>query len=140
MKMQTLTMGGLIAAAAIAGATPLFAQSAPEEIVVTGRYGTVPDSVRTLSHAVSYADLDLSTQAGRDELRRRINLTSRWLCEKLGETETSGPAASCRQDATNSAMQRVGTIEQSFAPRGTTWARGPAWQPPYPADWAGRYP
>lgn len=37
------------------------AQAAPEEIVVTGRYGQVPDGVRTLSQPVSYADLDLST-------------------------------------------------------------------------------
>lgn len=117
------------------------AQGTPEEIVVTGNYGRVPDSVRTLSQPVSYADLDLSTAAGRDELRRRVNLTARFLCDKLGESATGDAVApSCRQAAVSDAMKRVGTVEESFAPRGTTWARPPAWTAPYPADWTTRYP
>jgi UrcA family protein len=135
---------GLCAAAAMAGgmtvATPLFAQAA-EEITVTGRYGAAPDSARTLSQVVSYADLDLSTKVGRDMFRRRVNLTSRFLCDKLGETGASSSLTpSCRDEATRSAMTRVGTIEEGFAPRGTTWVRGPEWQAPYPADWATSYP
>jgi UrcA family protein len=114
---------------------------APEEITVTGRYGQVPDSVRTLSQAVSYADLDLSTPAGRDMLRHRVSLTSRFLCNRLGESDASSPiVASCRDAAYRDAMTRVETVEASFAPRGTTWARGPAWQAPYPADWYTQYP
>jgi UrcA family protein len=126
---------------AFAGAAPAFAQ-APEEIVVEGRYGRVPDSVRSLSQAVSYADLDISTSAGKEELRRRVRLTSRFLCEKLGEgTDVStGAVPSCRDGAFRNAMDRVGKVEQGFAPRGTTWVAGPAWAPPYPADWAKRYP
>lgn len=117
------------------------AQGAPEEITVTGRYGKVPDSVQSLSQAVSYADLDLSTKAGKDELRRRVSLTARFLCEKMGETDTTDPVApSCRDAAVSDAMQRIGTIEGSFAPRGTTWVHPPAWVPPYPADWTTRYP
>ena len=117
------------------------AQPASEEITVVGRYGRVPDSVRSLSQAVSYAALDLSTVAGRDEMRRRLNLTARYLCDKLGETDTTDPVApSCRAAAVRDAMQRAGTIEQGFAPRGTTWVAGPAWTPPYPADWTTRYP
>lgn len=125
----------------ITGATPLIAQAPPEEIVVTGNYGRAPDSVRTLSQAVSYADLDLSTEAGRKELRHRVNLTARFLCDKLGESASStGPTPSCRDAASKDALERVGTVEQNFAPRGTTWARGPAWQPPYPQDWTTKYP
>lgn len=133
-----------IVMAALAGASipsaPVAAQ-APEEITVTGNYGRAPDSVRSLSQSVSYADLDLSTVAGRDELHRRVNLTARFLCDKLGENGTGDALIpSCRQAASQDAMKRMGSIEQHFAPRGTTWVRPPAWTPPYPADWPSRYP
>lgn len=134
-----LAMGA--AALALASAPAAMAQAAPEEIIVEGRYGTVPDSVKTLSQAISYADLDLSTDEGRDILRQRIRLTARFLCNKLGETSSSTPLTpSCQQEATRSAMSRVGTIEEGFAPRGTTWVRPPAWTAPYPEDWPTLYP
>ena len=133
------TIGSFLVGVAIA--TPAIAQPAPEEITVTGRYGTVPDSVRSLSQAVSYADLNLSTAAGKAELRKRLNLTARYLCTKLGEPDTSTPPVpSCRAAAVDDAMSRVGKVEASFAPRGTTWVAGPRWQAPYPADWANKYP
>jgi UrcA family protein len=127
--------------AALAAAMPLWAQAAPEEITVTGRYGRVPDNVQSLSQAISYADLDLSTTSGKDELRHRVSLTARFLCDKLGESASStGPAASCRDAATRDAMTRAGTVEAGFAPRGTTWAHPAAWHAPYPADWVKTYP
>lgn len=139
---RTSLMAGIgLIAAAVALPPAAMAQSAPEEIIVTGNIGRAPDSVRTLSQSVSYADLDLSTMAGRDELRRRVSLTARFLCDKLGESSTGDALTpSCRQAAANDAIKRVGTIEASFAPRGTTWARPQAWAPPYPADWATQYP
>src|SRR3546814_2912102 len=101
-----------------------------------GEYGGAPVSVRTLSQAVSYADLDLSKEAGRDMLRHRVSLTARFLCDKLGETNTSSPiVASCRDAATKDAMSRVETLEASSAPRGTTWVRPSPWDAPYPDDW-----
>lgn len=132
----------MFAGAAFIGlSTPVFAQDADEELVVTGRYGRVPDSVQSLSQPVSYADLDLSTKSGRDAFRHRIKLTARYLCEKLGESSTSTPIApSCQDAAVKDAMSRAGTLEQGFAPRGTTWVAPPAWQAPYPADWYSRYP
>lgn len=141
MKTRYLTssLGCLLMIAS--AASPVTAQSAPEEITVTGRYGKVPDSVQSLSQSVSYADLDLSTAAGKAELRKRLNLTARFLCQKLGEADTSTPPVpSCRAAAVDDAMNRVGKLEASFAPRGTTWVAGPAWQAPYPADWATKYP
>jgi UrcA family protein len=141
MKSYRTPVRALVIAAAAIAAAPLCAQTPPEEIVVTGNVGTVPSSVRTLSQPVSYADLDLSTSAGKDELRHRVSLTARFLCNKLGESaSSSGPVPSCRDAATRDAMTRVGTVEEHFAPRGTTWARPPVWQPPYPADWAQTYP
>lgn len=142
MKFKTMSRLGL----AVAGAA-LFAASAPgfaqdsEEIIVSGRYGTLPDSVQSASQSVGYADLDLSTVGGRNELKRRLNLTARYLCEKLGETDTSSSVApSCRDAAVKDAMARVGTIEAHVAPRGSAWVAPPAWQAPYPADWVERYP
>ena len=41
--------------------------------------------------------VDLATKEGKDELRRRLNLTARFLCEKLGESDSSsGVVPSCR--------------------------------------------
>lgn len=137
--LKSLALAG---ACAMALPLPVHAQTADEEITVMGRYGRVPDSVQSLSQPVSYSDLDLSTKAGRDILRHRVALTARYLCEKLGETDTSsGPVVpSCRDAAVNDAMNRVGTIEAHFAPRGSTWVAGTAWAPPYPSDWDSRYP
>jgi UrcA family protein len=140
MRLRSPIRATLFGAALVA-AMPLWAQAAPEEITVTGRYGRVPDNVQSLSQAVSYADLDLSTTSGKDELRHRVALTARYLCDKLGESaSSSGPVPSCRDAAQQDAMKRVGTVEEGFAPRGTTWAHPAAWQAPYPADWATRYP
>lgn len=141
MIRTALMAGGMACAFLLAStAAPVFAQT-EEEIIVTGRYGKVPDNVQTLSQNVSYADLDLSTKAGKDELRRRLSLTARFLCDKLGEPATaSPPVPSCRDAATRDAMQRVGTLEAGFAPRGTGWVAPAPWQAPYPADWVQRYP
>jgi UrcA family protein len=114
------------------------AQPAPEEIVIVGHYGRVPDNVDSLSMTVGYADLDLSYPADRKILRHRIALTARFLCDKLGESDT-GPG-SCRDAATQDALRRVGTIEAHFAPRGTTWVRPQPWTPPYPVVWIQQYP
>ena len=117
------------------------AQSPPEEIVVLGNFGTVPDNVRSLSQAVSYADLDLSTRAGKDEMRHRVSLTARFLCNKLGESDAGDAVLpSCRDAAVRDAMNRLGKVEASFAPRGTTWVRPAPWSAPYPAEWYRRYP
>lgn len=126
----------------LTSSAPVLAQPVPppppEEIVIVGHYGRVPDSVQSLSMPVSYADLDLSNPAAREILRHRISLTARFLCDKLGESDT-GPG-SCRDVATRDALRRVGTIEENFAPRGTAWVPPPAWVPPYPTTWVQQYP
>lgn len=127
-----------LGAAALASTSPVMPQPAPEQIVIVGHYGRVPDSVQSLSIVVSYADLDLSFPADRHVLRQRISLTARYLCDKLGETD-EGPG-SCRDAATQDALRRVGTIEAHFAPRDTAWVRPPVWVAPYPEAWTTRYP
>jgi UrcA family protein len=141
MAQLNLLAGAALLVCALPYSSAASAQGAPEEIIVTGNYGRVPDSVRTLSQPVSYADLDLSTKSGRDEMDHRLNLTARYLCDKLGESTTGDSLVpSCRQSALQDAKHRLGTVEQNFAPRGTTWVRPPVWAAPYPADWATRYP
>lgn len=138
-RVRTTILSVLLAAGAAGLAAPASAQTV-EELVVTGRLERIPGSAQSLSRPVSYADLDLSREADRKIFRQRVSLTARWLCDKLGE---GGPgdalAPSCRDAATKDALERTGTIEQGFAPRGTTWVAGPAWATPYPADWAKNY-
>jgi UrcA family protein len=118
---------------------PVAVPPAPEEIVIVGHYGRqLPDNVDSASMAISYADLDLSFPEDRRVLRQRIALTARFLCDKLGETDT-GPGT-CRDEATRDALRRVGTIEEHFAPRGTAWVRPAPWTPPYPVVWVQQYP
>lgn len=138
--IRRLTLG----AAALTLASPaltqpvVVAQPGPEQIVIVGHYGRLPDNIESASQIISYDDLDLSIPADRDILRHRISLTARYLCDKLGESDT-GPG-SCRDTATRDAMKRVGTIWAHFAPRGTAWVRPPAWAPPYPQTWVTEYP
>src|SRR4051794_17837059 len=117
---------------------PVVVQPAPEEIVIVGHYGRVPDDVDSASMTVGYADIDLSFPGDRKILRHRIALTARYLCDKLGESDTG--SGSCRDVATRDALRRVGTIEAHFAPRGTAWVRPPPWAPPYPNAWVQQYP
>ena len=120
---------------------PVPAQPAPEQIVIVGHYGRIPDNVESASMVVGYADLDLSNPYEREILRHRISLTARYLCDRLGESDTgSYGAPSCRDVATHDALRRVGTIEAHFAPRGTAWVRPPTWVPPYPVVWVQEYP
>ena len=117
---------------------PVVVQTVPDQIVIVGRYRRLPDNVDSASTVVGYADLDLSNPADRKILRHRISLTARYLCDKLGESETGSD--SCRDEATRDGMHRIGTIEEHFAPRGTAWVRPPAWAPPYPQAWVAEYP
>jgi UrcA family protein len=141
MPASRLLIALAVSSPLMAVSAPAAAQAAPEEIIVTGELGEVPDNVQSLSQAVSYADLDLSTDAGRDMLRHRVRLTARYLCDRLGENDASSPLIpSCRDAAVRDAMQRVGTVEANFAPRGTTWVAPAAWAPPYPESWYTEYP
>lgn len=139
-----LMVRGLLAGVTMVAAVPALAQEyypdPSEDIVVEGRWGRVPDDVDSLSQRVSYADLDLRYAEDRRELRHRVDLTARYLCDRLGEDENSSSIVpSCREAAVRDAMRRVGTIEAHWAPRGTGWTRPVAWEAPYPDSWKNRY-
>ena len=70
---------------------PVVVAPVPEQIVIVGHYGTLPDNIENASSVVGYGDLDLSVPADRDILRHRISLTARYLCDKLGESDEGLP-------------------------------------------------
>ena len=130
MKSTTLPrrLGLLMAGIAVAAATPALAQIYDDSdngaITVTGRYGTVPDSVQSLSLRVSYADLDLGTPYGRDALRDRIGYTADFLCGKLGESDDNlGVIPSCQTAAFDDGMRQANyVIDHYFSPpEHTAW-------------------
>jgi UrcA family protein len=94
------------AAGVLLAAAPAFAQEV-EELTVVGRAG--PDGeARSLSQAVSYADLDLTLAADQDALKSRVSDAARGLCDRLGEGSTSaafGP--SCRDAAVRDAQDQM---------------------------------
>jgi UrcA family protein len=114
----------LIAGAALAS-LPSLAQAAPE-ITVTSRYGVGPD-VRALSERVSYADLDLSTTAGRDALRERVRHTARSLCAQLsgGATADAPLVRSCVRDAVDS-VEAMQPQLAAFAPAASAFGQNAA--------------
>jgi UrcA family protein len=135
--MKTIkTLCAIAGVAVLSAAAPAGAQRVVEEITVEGYQGKLPDNVKRAATSVSYADLDLSTYEGRAELRQRVRLTARYLCEKLGETDhSSGVVPSCRDQAYRDTMKRVGTVEANAVPRGAAWVQPPPWAAPYPAAW-----
>ena len=134
--------GAILAGAAlVAAATPVLAQSTVEEVTVIGRHGPLPDDVRSISQTVSYADLDLGSADGRHELKHRIALTARYLCDKLGESDASDPVVpSCRDAATRDAVAQADAAIAHFASRGPAWVARSTWSGPYPRTWIEEYP
>jgi UrcA family protein len=129
--------GAALLGAGVLFTAPALAQSAVGELTVTGHFGL--ENAQTLSETVSYADLDLSTAAGRDEFKHRISLTARYLCGKLGEDETSdGVTPSCRDAAVSEAMTQARPIIAAF--KRQEWMAGAAWTAPYPPTWEKTYP
>jgi len=67
-----------------------------------------PIDVVSLSHAVSYKDLDLSTSAGADTLRSRISDTAKATCNQLDAlyplNKDAEQTQRCVKQATDSAM------------------------------------
>jgi UrcA family protein len=129
--------GLALAVALVTSVAPVHAQSTVGEITVTGHFGP-SDNIRSISQTVGYGDLDLSTNAGRHEFKHRISLTARYLCDKLGESESSdGVTPSCRDAATSDADAQADAVIAKFSR--AAWVAAPAWSAPYPSTWADTY-
>lgn len=105
--MRNLALATL-AAAALVGA-PALAQSTLDELTVTGQYNPRNGPPETLSQRVSYADLDLTRAAGRDELNLRIRAAATDVCKRVGAEPTGfqNLSSSCEQIAQRGAMSQV---------------------------------
>jgi UrcA family protein len=103
MRSITIT---LLALGGAALAAPAFAQTV-DELVITGpNRGDQPDAI---SRTVSFADLDLTYAGDRAELRHRVNVVARQLCDELGESSPSPIALghSCQDNAVRGAEVQV---------------------------------
>jgi UrcA family protein len=109
--MRRSALAILAASAALLGAAPAFAQPL-DELTVTGQLRD--DRAQSLSETVSYADLDLSRYADRQELLLRVNNTARRLCVRLNQDYPSAAnlGRSCQDYAVRGAM---GQVRQAFA-------------------------
>ncbi len=69
--------------------------------------------------AVSYKDLDLTTEAGRKELDRRINTAAREVCgfneERTGSRVVSRDARKCYEDARQKLATRIASLTRKEA-------------------------
>lgn len=69
------------------------------------------------SVAVTFKDLDLSTNAGREELDRRINSAAREACgfneERTGSRMVTQDARDCYKDARKQIENRVAMLTQT---------------------------
>lgn len=123
--------GALAGAALALGGAAAFAQTV-EELTVIGKMGP-ENKPMSLSYPVSFRDIDLKTQSGRDELDRRIVVTAAYLCKKLGEEAThSPPVPTCRDQAVRDARPKAKRASEEAMARMTPWTAGPAWTPPEP--------
>lgn len=131
VSKASLWLGGALAVGLVcAAAAPVCAQTVVDEVTVIGRYGVGPE-VQSLSAPVGYADLDLTTEAGRAILADRVRASAHDLCRRLGESGmgSTGAAPSCEQAAIDNARGQERTAY--------LMARPPAYAliaPPPPVD------
>ena len=114
----TVALSAVPAQAQYAYETPAYVSATyVDEVVVPGRYGR--DGPNTLSRAVSYRDLDLTTYGGRQVLKMRIRDTARDLCRELGEGPGNGGpllGRSCVDDAVRGARSQMRVaVNRAFA-------------------------
>ena len=107
-----------LAAAVAPASAQVVAQTTTGEITVTARYPAAGADVRSLSAPVSYRDLDLTTDSGRDMLRKRVKTTARELCRRLGEAPYAPPAPPCDQAAADSASDQIRVAIAQATPKG----------------------
>jgi UrcA family protein len=101
---------GALAAAGMAAGSFAWAQSSPPPMPVPPT-GSVFDT-DAYAAPVDYRDLDLRTEAGRRELRRRVEVAAIATCKELGKPDaTERPQTSCRYLAVTDALKQVRALE-----------------------------
>ena len=102
-----LAFAGAAAIAAPAVAQEYYYEPTVAEVVVTPLYDR--DGRTTVSRAVSYADLDLTTYGGQQILKQRVRATARDICRELerGATGPMSSRGSCETDAIRGARSQM---------------------------------
>jgi UrcA family protein len=98
-------LGAACALGMLTAGAPASAQDPAPQFTVTG-HGEGPHE-RSLSAAVFYGDLDLTTAIGRSALRQRVRRTAAELCDRLGggPENATGLAFVCEDEAVQSAVE-----------------------------------
>jgi UrcA family protein len=107
-------LGVSCALSVLAAAAPASSEEAVELFTVVGHSEGLQE--RSLSAAVSYRDLDLTTSAGRRELHSRLWRTAAELCRRLGDKSGADPPFACEDAALEGAFR----FEQTVIARAAT--------------------
>jgi UrcA family protein len=109
LKAATYTPSSLLA---LAFASIISAAASPATSGPLRAPSLSPDHAPNFSAMVRYRDLDLTTDAGRIELQRRVRLVARILCDQ-GPDLVIGSELTCENEAVASAaeMQRQAIAE-----------------------------
>lgn len=121
------TFAPLLAAACAAAFAGVAAAQAVDEVTVIGHHANkaLHDDV---SYKVTYADLDLRTQDGRDVLNQRIKTTAVYVCKQLGEAREGHSI--CIDNAIKDASASARRAARAAQERQVAWKPGPSWTPP----------
>jgi UrcA family protein len=100
---------GAVCAMGVVTAPPAFGEEGGGQFTVLGRHDARDE--HSLTAAVSYRDLDLTTRDGRAALRARVWKTAEKLCARIGESHVSSAtrALSCEDQAVYGASGQLQT-------------------------------
>jgi UrcA family protein len=103
------------------------AQTTVETLEVIGHKG--PPSGPAVTYPVGFADLDLRSPAGQEELRRRVAVTAKYVCNRLGGMDRTA-LKECRENARKDGMIGARRLIREAAMSQASFHPGPAWKPP----------
>jgi UrcA family protein len=115
------------AAGLLAAGAPAFAAGPASPLTILSQRQAAGE--RSVTAAIEVQDLDLTTGAGRGELRRRVRYAADELCHGLGdENRAAGLAFVCEDEAVQSAIASESAAIRQAAARSAV--RGDAAAPP----------
>ena len=111
----TLIAAGCTLAAAAAVAQPMeIVTVEAAQVITVGRSGTTGAPIKeiTIKSQVSYADLDLTTDAGAKELEKRIRDTATSTCNdiRVDFPSDGSTVEKCIKDAVDGGMAQANTV------------------------------
>jgi UrcA family protein len=114
-----------IAWAGAKAAEPAATEVSPLEVIGHKGAPTGP----SVSYPVGYRDLDLRTPAGQEELRRRVAVSAKYVCNQLGSMDRQ-TLKECVENARKDGMIGARKLIDDAAMSKASFHRGPTWKPP----------